>query len=63
MCIRDRAPGAKSIFTGLGIGIVYNVLNRVGRLWKDTPEKVFGAPFNGASVSAEICLLYTSRCV
>jgi putative OPT family oligopeptide transporter len=49
-----KAPGAKSIFTGLGIGIVYNVLNRVGRLWKDTPEKVFGAPFNGASVSAEI---------
>ncbi len=49
-----KAPGAKAIFSGLGIGIVYNVLNRVGRLWKDTPEKVFGPPFNGASVSAEI---------
>jgi putative OPT family oligopeptide transporter len=49
-----KAPGAKAIFAGLGIGIVYNVLNRVTRLWKDTPEKVFGAPFNGASVSAEI---------
>jgi putative OPT family oligopeptide transporter len=49
-----KAPGAKSIFTGLGIGIVYNVLNRVTRLWKDTPEKIFGPPFNGASVSAEI---------
>jgi putative OPT family oligopeptide transporter len=49
-----KAPGAKAIFTGLGVGIVYNVLNRVARLWKDTPEKVFGAPFNGASVSAEI---------
>jgi putative OPT family oligopeptide transporter len=49
-----KAPGARSIFTGLGVGIVYNVLNRVGRLWKDTPERVFGAPFNGASVSAEI---------
>ena len=49
-----KAPGAKSIFTGLGIGIIYNVLNRAFRLWKDTPEKVFGAPFNGASVSAEI---------
>jgi len=49
-----KAPGAKAIFSGLGIGIVYNVLNRVGRLWKDTPEKIFGAPFNGASVSAEI---------
>jgi putative OPT family oligopeptide transporter len=49
-----KAPGAKSIFTGLGVGIVYNVLNRVTRLWKDTPEKIFGPPFNGASVSAEI---------
>jgi len=49
-----KAPGAKAIFSGLGIGIVYNVLNRVTRLWKDTPEKVFGDPFNGASVSAEI---------
>src|SRR6202167_6287167 len=49
-----KAPGAKSIFTGLGVGVVYNVLNRAFRLWKDTPEKVFGPPFNGASVSAEI---------
>ena len=49
-----KAPGAKAIFTGLGIGICYNVLNRVVRLWKDTPEKIFGAPFSGASVSAEI---------
>jgi putative OPT family oligopeptide transporter len=49
-----KAPGAKAIFSGLGVGIIYNVLNRVTRLWKDTPEKVFGAPFNGASVSAEI---------
>jgi putative OPT family oligopeptide transporter len=49
-----KAPGAKAIFSGLGIGVVYNVLNRVPRLWKDTPEKVFDAPFKGASVSAEI---------
>src|SRR5271165_4048858 len=49
-----KAPGAKSIFTGLGVGVVYNILNRVPRLWKDTPEKIFSAPFNGASVSAEI---------
>ena len=49
-----KAPGAKSIFTGLGVGVLYNVLDRGLRLWKDTPEKVFGAPFNGASVSAEI---------
>jgi putative OPT family oligopeptide transporter len=49
-----KAPGARAIFSGLGIGVVYNVLNRVPRLWKDTPEKIFGAPFTGGSVSAEI---------
>jgi len=49
-----KAPGARSIFTGLGVGVVYNVLNRVPRLWKDVPEKIFDAPFKGASVSAEI---------
>ena len=49
-----KAPGARAIFTGLGVGVAYNVLNRVARLWKDTPERIFGAPFNGASVSAEI---------
>ncbi len=49
-----KAPGAKAIFCGLGIGVVYNILNRVARLWKEYPEKVFGAPFNGGSVSVEI---------
>ena len=49
-----KAPGAKAIFSGLGIGVIYNVLNRVPRLWKDTPEKIFDEPFKGASVSAEI---------
>ncbi len=49
-----KAPGAKAIFCGLGIGIAYNILNRVTRLWKDIPEKIFDAPFKGASVSAEI---------
>ncbi|HEY1793497.1 MAG TPA: oligopeptide transporter, OPT family [Opitutaceae bacterium] len=49
-----KAPGAKAIFTGLSVGIGYNVLNRVLRLWKDTPERDFGPPYDGASVSAEI---------
>ena len=49
-----KAPGAKAIFTGLAVGGLYKVLNLVPRLWKDIPEKVFGAPFTGASVSAEI---------
>jgi putative OPT family oligopeptide transporter len=46
--------GAKTIFTGFGIGLLYKTLNIVFRGWKDAPEKVFGAPFNAASVSVEV---------
>lgn len=48
------AAGAKTIFTGFGIGLVYNTLMKALRLWKDTPERVFGAPFKGGSVGIEI---------
>ncbi len=43
-----------TIFIGFGIGLVYKTLMALFRLWKDVPEKVFGAPFKGGSVSAEI---------
>lgn len=46
--------GAKTIFTGFGIGLLYNTLMKAMRLWRDTPEKVFGPPFKGASVGIEI---------
>src|SRR5213596_1894091 len=46
--------GAKMIFGGFGIGLVYNTLMKVFRGWKDTPEKVFGEPFRGGSVGVEI---------
>jgi putative OPT family oligopeptide transporter len=46
--------GAKTIFTGFGIGLLYKTLNIAFRGWKDAPEKVFGPPFNAASVSVEI---------
>jgi putative OPT family oligopeptide transporter len=49
-----RGPSAATIFTGFGVGLVYNVLMKACKFWKDTPEKIFGPPFNGASVSAEI---------
>ncbi|HYV06096.1 MAG TPA: oligopeptide transporter, OPT family, partial [Blastocatellia bacterium] len=42
------------IFTGLGLGIVYKVAMDAFKTWKDTPEKIFGAPFNAGSISAEI---------
>ena len=46
--------GAKTIFAGLGIGFLYQVLMAGFKGWKDTPEKIFGAPFKGGSVAAEI---------
>ena len=46
--------GAATIFTGFGLGLVYKSLMSAFKLWKDTPEKVFGAPLNGGSLAAEI---------
>jgi putative OPT family oligopeptide transporter len=46
--------GAKTIFTGFGIGFVYQAAMLVFRAWKDVPEKVFGPPFKAGSISAEI---------
>jgi putative OPT family oligopeptide transporter len=45
---------ASAIFTGFGIGLVYKTLMSALRLWKDTPEKVFGPPFKAGSISMEI---------
>jgi len=46
--------GAKTIFTGFGIGLAYKTAMDALRFWKEVPERVFGAPFKGGSVSAEI---------
>src|SRR5499433_912334 len=46
--------GAKTIFAGLGVGFLYQVLMGAFKGWRDTPEKVFGAPFKAGSISAEI---------
>jgi putative OPT family oligopeptide transporter len=43
-----------TIFAGFAIGLFYKTAMVLFRLWKDTPEKVFGPPFKGASVSVEI---------
>jgi len=45
---------AKTIFTGFGIGLIYKAAMDSFQAWKTAPEKVFGPPFNGGSVSAEI---------
>jgi uncharacterized oligopeptide transporter (OPT) family protein len=37
--------GGNLIFTGFGIGLLYQAAMGAFRMWKDTPEKIFGAPF------------------
>jgi putative OPT family oligopeptide transporter len=46
--------GARTIFTGLGIGFLYNTAMKAFKTWKDVPEKIFAAPFKAGSISAEI---------
>ncbi len=48
------ASGAGVIFAGFGIGVIYKLAMEAFKLWKDTPEKVFGAPLAAGSLSAEI---------
>ncbi len=52
--ISETKIGAKTIFTGFGIGLAYKIAMDALRLWKEIPERVFGAPFKGGSVAAEI---------
>ena len=48
------STSAKTIFTGFGIGLVYKTAMVAFRTWKDTPQRIFGRPFEGASIAAEI---------
>src|SRR3954470_23973630 len=50
----EAASGGKIIFSGFGLGLVYYALEKAFYGWKEIPEKVFGAPFKGASVGVEI---------
>jgi putative OPT family oligopeptide transporter len=45
--------GAKTIFAGFGIGLVYTTLMKAFYTWKEYPTKIFGEPFRNASVSVE----------
>jgi putative OPT family oligopeptide transporter len=51
---RAAASGGKVIFSGLGIGFLYQAAMGAFRMWKDTPEKILGAPLKGGSISATI---------
>ena len=50
----SRGLSGATIFTGFGIGLAYKALMSAFKAWKDTPEKVFGAPLASGSISAEI---------
>lgn len=52
--ISETKIGAKTIFTGFGIGLLYKSLMSAFKMWKEVPERIFGAPFAGGSISAEI---------
>jgi putative OPT family oligopeptide transporter len=50
----QAAGGGKVIFSGFGIGFLYQAAMGAFKLWKDTPQKIFAAPFKGGSISATI---------
>src|ERR1700716_2535858 len=50
----EAAGGGKVIFAGFGIGFLYQSAMGAFKMWKDTPQKIFDAPFKAGSISAEI---------
>src|SRR5882724_9537648 len=40
----NTGVGAATIFTGFGLGLLYKSVMSALKGWKDTPEKIFGAP-------------------
>ncbi|HEX4966837.1 MAG TPA: oligopeptide transporter, OPT family [Thermoanaerobaculia bacterium] len=46
--------GAKTIFGGFAIGVLYKSAMSAFHAWKDIPERIFGQPFEAGSISAEI---------
>ena len=57
MAARDAGGahiGAKTIFTGFGIGMLYQAAHSAFYTWKEAPEKIFGAPFNKGSLGVEV---------
>jgi putative OPT family oligopeptide transporter len=47
-------PSGAAIFGGFGVGLLYSTAMRAFKAWKDTPQKIFGAPLDGGSIAAEI---------
>ena len=52
--IKDEAEtGGKIIVAGFGIGFLYYGVQSLFKSWKEYPTKVFGQPFEAASISIE----------
>jgi len=49
----EAVSGGKTIIAGFGIGFIYYAVEQVWRTWKEYPTKVFGKPFEAASISIE----------
>jgi len=49
----EAVSGGKIIIGGFAIGFIYYGLQQIFKIMKETPEKIFGKPFNGASISLE----------
>jgi putative OPT family oligopeptide transporter len=54
VALDEAGLGARTIFTGFGIGILYKTAMAAFKTWKDIPERVFGPPFTAGSIAAEI---------
>ena len=50
----ELSGGGKTIFTGFGIGLLYQSAMGAFKAWKDTPTKVFGEPFKAGSIALEV---------
>ncbi|MEO5721910.1 MAG: oligopeptide transporter, OPT family [Chthoniobacterales bacterium] len=50
----QSASGGKIIFSGFGVGFLYQAAMGAFKTWKSDPEKIFGSPFKAASISATV---------
>ncbi|MGB7992116.1 MAG: oligopeptide transporter, OPT family [Candidatus Methylophosphatis roskildensis] len=46
--------GARTVFIGFAIGLVYKIANIALKGWKDVASCSFGAPYKGASIGIEV---------
>ena len=51
---QEAAGGGKVIFSGFGIGLLYQAAMGAFKMWKSDPQKIFAAPFKGGSISATV---------